>query len=82
MVGAVGQERKTRGQEEDAHERERLQDGLAGMVSFQQRLGCIERTIMVRVRRPLVSIRNRVGMVETTWIAPYPREAYRASVAE
>lgn len=33
----------------------------------------------VKNRRPLVSIKNRVGMVKTTWIAPYPKEAYRAS---
>lgn len=32
----------------------------------------------VKVRRPLVSIRNKVGMVKTTWTAPYPRDAYNA----
>jgi len=25
-------------------------------------------------------MRNRVGMVATTWMAPYPNEAYKASV--
>lgn len=38
------------------------------------------KVIRVNVLRPLVSMRNKVGIVKTTWIAPYPREAYRACV--
>ena len=34
----------------------------------------------VSVRLPFVSIRNRVGIVKTTWTAPYPRDAYKACV--
>ena len=36
------------------------------------------KVIRVNVRRPLVSIKNSVGMVKTTWTAPYPKDANKA----
>ena len=62
VIRSIRQQRQTSGQEEDAHEREGLMQ-----VSLVGRLQQVcKRTIMVRVLRPLVSMRNRVGMVETT----------------
>lgn len=39
-------------------------------------------TIRVRVLLPFVSIKNNVGIVDTTWIAPYPSDAYKACTSE
>ena len=35
-----------------------------------KKIAMIGKVIRVKVRRPLVSIKNRVGMVKTTWTAP------------
>lgn len=51
------------------------------LVVFQECWAEREHTAKVRVRRPLVSIKKSVGIVKTTCIAPYPRDAYNACVA-
>lgn len=76
------EQREATGEQEDAHEGERLRRQLV-CPSLLMRPGGFpsELTIIQSLLRPLVSMRNSVGIVATTWIAPYPREAYRASVA-
>lgn len=88
MVSTIGEQRKAGSQEEYTHERKGLFEGMSARKKKKKTFFLCRHefmrghTIIVRVLRPLVSIRKRVGMVATTWTAPYPRDAYNASVAE
>lgn len=73
------QERQSSGQEEDTHEGESLLKIRVSNATRTQDSDTL--TIRHSLLRPLVSIKKRVGIVERTWIAPYPSEAYNACVS-